>query len=202
MARISAERGITVGAIHGKYGPELRQYVKHRNGHYGLAVRHPVSRVNSCAAWAKAKVEAGQRLPLSNAADACQAIFKGDFSFSELLFAFAAIHIFSYDEITFSSVYSFDQIYRMEDYTANAGALEQLVSATAMGRSGTDVNFEMLVNTAPCNAHSSNGLGTEEYIFSGWPDKHRMLFAKLIVNFPIALDRHRSLGYDVRAFVA
>jgi len=83
LARESAARNMTIGAIHSKFGPNLRRYIKRERGHYALAVRHPITRVNSCSAWAVAKAEAGFRLPLASAAAACTSVLKLNFLLSD-----------------------------------------------------------------------------------------------------------------------
>lgn len=202
LARLSSTPGVAAGAIHGKFGPEMGQLVRGQGGHYGLGVRHPVTRVNSCAAWARNKVDSGVKIPLSVAVEVCTALFKSDFGADEVIFAFAIMHILDHDSVMLYHQHEFDNVYRMEDYTADPAALGQLMAA-ATGRAGGDLaTIAGMLKTGAVNVHSGHGSRSPEGTWAAWSDKRRRLFAKLMEVLHIAERGHYGrIGYDIGPFL-
>jgi len=126
---------------------------------------------------------------------------KSDFHFDELVFAFAVIYIFAYDVATLSTVYEFDRIYRMEDFTADSAALVELVSAATGRDRDQSATYGSLVQAAPVNCHAGKARDTPQQAFGGWPETKRILFSALAKRYAVLSSPYHNIGYDLRPFI-
>jgi len=191
--------GVCVGAIHAKFPIEINSVIKEFGGHYSIAIRNPVSRIVSCASWAKNKFEKKEFFTIDKESLALAYQYcSSPLTWDDILFSYAIFHVVSYDVWTYSNKDQFDAIFQMERYTTEPEYFVAMIQEVTKNQITLNENeVDSIFSNGPTNSHSGNANKDIAEVFSELTDNQKRMIQGLFAVNSHLKGVYAELGYNM-----